>query len=126
MKERIEAEKGAPPGGPYSPAIRANGLIFVSGNIPLNPQTGEIVRDSIQDQVRQTLENLKTILEAAGSSLDKAVKCTVYLADLQDFEAMNEVYAGYFTGKAPPARTTIQAARLPKGVAVEIDVIALE
>ena len=126
MKERIEAEKGAPPGGPYSPAIRANGLIFVSGNIPLNPQTGEIVRDSFQDQVRQTLENLKTILEAAGSSLDKAVKCTVYLADLQDFEAMNEVYAGYFTGKAPPARTTIQAARLPKGVAVEIDVIALE
>ncbi len=126
MKERIDAEKGAPPVGPYSPAIRALGLIFVSGQIPLNPQTGEIVTDSIQDQVRQTLENLKTILEAAGSSLDKALKCAVYLADLQEFEAMNEVYAGYFTGKAPPARTTIQAARLPKGVDVEIDVIALE
>lgn len=126
MKERIEAEKGAPPVGPYSPAIRAQGLIFVSGQIPLNPQTGEIVRDSIQDQVRQTLENLKTILEAAGSSLDKAVKCTVFLADLQDFEAMNEVYAGYFTGKAPPARSTVQVACLPKGVDVEIDVIALE
>ena len=126
MKERIDAEEGALPVGPYSPAIRAQGLIFVSGQIPLNPQTGEIVRDSIQDQVRQTLENLKTIVEAAGSSLDKALKCTVYLADLQDFEAMNEVYAGYFTGKAPPARTTIQAARLPKGVDVEIDVIALE
>ncbi len=126
MKKRIEAAKGASPVGPYSPAIRAHGLIFVSGQIPLNPQTGDIVSDSIQDQVRQTLDNLKTIVEAAGSSLDKAVKCTVYLADLQDFEAMNEVYAGYFTGKAPPARTTIQAARLPKGVAVEIDVIALE
>ncbi len=126
MKERIDVEKGAPPLGPYSPAVRANGLIFVSGQIPLSPETGEIVGDSIQDQVRQTLENLKTLLEAAGSSLDKAVKCTVYLQDLHDFEPMNEIYAAYFNGEIPPARSTIQAAGLPKGVDVEIDVIALE
>ncbi len=126
MKERIDAEKGAPPSGPYSPAVRANGLIFVSGQIPLNPETGEIVRDSIQNQVRQTLENLKILLEAADSSLDKVVKCMVYLQDLHDFEPMNEVYGTYFDGEIPPARTTIQAASLPKGVDVEIDVIALE
>ena len=126
MKERIDADKGAPPVGPYSPAVRANGMIFASGQIPLNPQTGEIERDSIQDQVRQTLENLKTLLEAAGSSLDKAVKCTVYLQDLDDFEPMNEIYATYFNTEVPPARSTIQAASLPKGVDVEIDVIALE
>jgi len=125
MKERIDADKGAPPVGPYSPAVRANGLIFVSGQIPLNPETGEIVGDSIQDQVRQTLENLKTLLEAAGSSMDKAVKCTVYLQDLHDFEPMNEVYATYFNGEIPPARSTIQAASLPKGVGVEIEGIAL-
>jgi 2-iminobutanoate/2-iminopropanoate deaminase len=126
MKERIDADKGAPPVGPYSPAVRANGMIFASGQIPLNPQTGEIEGDSIQDQVRQTLENLKTLLESAGSSLDKAVKCTVYLQDLHDFEPMNEIYATYFKGEVPPARSTIQAASLPRGVDVEIDVIALE
>ncbi len=126
MKERIDADKGAPPVGPYSPAVRANGLIFVSGQIPLNPETGEIVGNSIQNQVRQTLENLKILLEAAGSSLDKAVKCMVYLQDLHDFEPMKEVYRTYFNGEVPPARSTIQVASLPKGVDVEIDVIALE
>jgi len=124
MKERIEVEKGAGPLGPYSPAIRANGLVFVSGQIPLNPDSGEVVEGSIQDQVRQVLENLKVLLQAAGSSLDKALKCTVYLTNLGDFDAMNEVYATYFTEDVPPARTTIEAANLPKGVGVEIDVIA--
>jgi len=124
MKERIELEKGAGPLGPYSPAIRANGLVFVSGQIPLNPDSGEVVEGSIQDQVRQVLENLKVLLQAAGSSLDKALKCTVYLTNLGDFDAMNEVYATYFTEDVPPARTTIEAANLPKGVGVEIDVIA--
>jgi 2-iminobutanoate/2-iminopropanoate deaminase len=124
MKERIEVEKGAGPLGPYSPAIRANGLVFVSGQIPLSPDSGEVVEGSIQDQVRQVLENLKVLLQAAGSSLDKALKCTVYLTNLGDFDAMNEVYATYFTEDVPPARTTIEAANLPKGVGVEIDVIA--
>ncbi len=124
MKERIEVEKGAGPLGPYSPAIRANGLVFVSGQIPLSPDSGEVVEGSIQDQVRQVLENLKVLLQAAGSSLDKALKCTVYLTNLGDFDAMNEVYATYFTEDVPPARTTIEVANLPKGVGVEIDVIA--
>ena len=124
MKQRIDVDSKAGPLGPYSPAIRANGLVFVSGQIPLNPDSGGVVEGSIQDQVRQVLENTKVLLQAAGSSLDKALKCTVYLTNLGDFGAMNEVYATYFTGEVPPARTTIEAANLPKGVGVEIDVIA--
>jgi 2-iminobutanoate/2-iminopropanoate deaminase len=124
MKERIDIDSGAGPLGPYSPAIRANGLVFVSGQIPLSPDSGEVVGSSIRDQVRQVLENTQVLLQAAGSSLDKALKCTVYLTNLGDFDAMNEVYATYFTGEAPPARTTIEAANLPKGVGVEMDVIA--
>ena len=124
MKDRIDVDSRAAPLGPYSPAIRAGGLIFVSGQIPLSPDSGEVVGGSIQDQVRQVLENTRALLQAAGSSLNQALKCTVYLTNLGDFEAMNEVYATYFTGEAPPARTTIEAANLPKGVGVEIDVIA--
>jgi len=124
MKERINVDSEAGPLGPYSSAIRANGLIFVSGQIPVNPDTGEVMTGSIREQVRQVLDNTRALLQAAGSSLDKALKCTVYLTSLENAEAMNEVYATYFTGEAPPARTTIEAAKLPKGVAVEIDVIA--
>ncbi|MEE8348314.1 MAG: Rid family detoxifying hydrolase [Acidobacteriota bacterium] len=124
MKERIDVESAAVPLGPYSPAIRANGLVFVSGQIPLSPDTGEVVEGSIREQVRQVLDNIQVLLQAAGSSLDKALKCTVYLTNLGDFVAMNEVYASYFSGPVPPARTTIEAAQLPKGVGVEIDVIA--
>ena len=126
MKQRIDPIKGAPPLGPYSAAIKVSNLIFTSGQIPLDPKSGEIVKGPIQDQVRQTLENLKTLLENAGSSLSKTIKCTVYLQNLKDFETMNEIYANYFQGESPPpARTTIQAAQLPKGVGVEIDIIAL-
>ncbi len=125
MKEKIVAEKGAPPGGPYSPAIRANGLLFVSGQIPFNPETGELVTSSIQDEVRQTLENLKILVEAAGSSMDQALKCTVYLRNFEDFKAMNEVYATYFPGETPPTRTTVEVSNLARGVNVEIDMIAL-
>lgn len=125
MKERIQVKEGPRPVGPYSPAIRANGFIFVSGQGPLDPKTREILRGPIPEQVRRTLENVKTILEAAGSSLEKVVKCTVYLRDISNFQAMNEVYASYF-GEILPARTTIQAGDLPGHIDVEIDVIALE
>ena len=124
MKERINVDSEAGPLGPYSSATRANGLIFVSGQIPLNPDTGEVMIGSIRDQVRQVLDNTRELLKAAGSSLEKALKCTVYLTSLEDADAMNEVYATYFTGEAPPARTTVEVSKLPKGVAVEIDVIA--
>jgi len=124
MKERINVDSEAGPLGPYSSATRANGLIFVSGQIPLNPDTGEVMIGSIRDQVRQVLDNTRELLKAAGSSLEKALKCTVYLTSMEDADAMNEVYATYFTGEAPPARTTVEVSKLPKGVAVEIDVIA--
>jgi len=120
----VESPKLPPAKGPYSPAIVAHGLVFVSGQGPIDPATGEVVRGDIQTQTRLVLGNLQTILEAAGSSLEKALKTTVYLTDMGDFAVMNEVYASFF-GATPPARTTIQAAALPLGIAVEIDVIAL-
>jgi 2-iminobutanoate/2-iminopropanoate deaminase len=125
MKETIHTVGAPKPVGPYSQAIRAGGFLFASGQIPLNPSTGELVRGSIEEQTRQVLENLKQVLAAGGSSLEKVVKTTVFLSDLRDFEEMNAVYAQYF-GDLPPARSTVQAAALPKGVDVEIDLIALE
>ncbi len=124
MKEVIKTDKAPQAIGPYSQGIMANGLIFVSGQIPLNPSTGEMVSGSIQDQAKQVFENLKAILEAAGSSLDQVVKTTVFLQDMNDFAAMNEVYASYF--KPPfPARSTIQVGRLPRDARVEIEAVAL-
>ncbi len=125
MKEKIHTADAPDPVGPYSQAIRAGGFIFASGQIPLNPKTGQLIRGSIEEQTRQVIENLKEVLLAAGSSLEKVVKTTVFLKDLGAFEAMNGVYATYFR-ETPPARSTVQAAALPKGVDVEIDVIALE
>lgn len=125
MKEKIHTAGAPNPVGPYSQAVRAGGFIFASGQIPLNPSTGELVRGPIEEQTRQVLENLKQVLTAGESSLEKVVKTTVYLSDLRNFEAMNAVYAKYF-GETPPARSTVQAAALPRGVDVEIDVIALE
>ncbi|RPI23959.1 MAG: RidA family protein [Acidobacteria bacterium] len=125
MNEKIYTAKAPKPVGPYSQAIRANGFVFASGQIPINPQTGEILRGSIEEQTHQVLENLREVLEAAGSSLAKVVRATVYLSDLRNFEAMNATYATYF-GDTRPARSTIQAAELPKGVDVEIDAIAVE
>ena|SRR5689334_22967588 len=125
MRIRVETE-GAPKAiGPYSQAIRAAGLVFASGQIPLDPSTGQIVEGSIREQTAQVLTNLKAVLSAAGSSLDKVVKSTVYLADLSDFADMNAVYGSFFTDM-PPARSTVQVARLPRDVRIEIDVIALE
>lgn len=125
MKEQIFPADGPPPAGPYSPAIRANGFLFVSGQGPIVLETGEPLRGPIEEQVRRTVENIEVILKAAGSSLAKIVKTTIYLKDLSNFGKMNEVYGSYFKGKTPPARTTIQAADLPLGIDVEIEVIAL-
>ena len=121
-KETIRSDKLPTPKGPYSQAVRAAGFIFVSGQGPI--RNGELVLGPIEEQTRLVLESIKAILEAAGSSLDKVAKTTVYLDDIQNFAAMNQVYASYFPDD-PPARTTIQAANLPLGISVEIDVIAL-
>jgi 2-iminobutanoate/2-iminopropanoate deaminase len=124
VREVIATDKGPKAIGPYSQAIRANGFIFISGQGAGDPVTGKIVGGGVAEQTERCLENLKAIVEAAGSSLDRAVKLSVFLKDINDFTAMNEVYARYFP-KNPPARTTIEAARLPRDFKVEIDLIAL-
>jgi 2-iminobutanoate/2-iminopropanoate deaminase len=123
-KEIISSDKLPAPKGPYSPAVRAGGFLFISGQGPIDPGTGEALRGSIAQQTELVLNNMRTILETAGSSLDRVVKTTVYLDNIEDFAAMNEVYAGFFASD-PPARTTIQAANLPLGIGVEIEAIAL-
>lgn len=124
MKEIIATDRGPKALGPYSQAIRANGFIFISGQGPIDPANGQLVDGDIARHAARALDNLKAILEAAGSSLDKAVKVSVFLKDMNDFAAMNEVYARYFP-KNQPARTTVEAARLPKDIRIEIDLIAL-
>jgi 2-iminobutanoate/2-iminopropanoate deaminase len=124
MKDVVFTPRGPKPIGPYSQAIRANGFLFVSGQVGFDPQTGEFVGTDVRSQTERVLENLKAILEAAGVTLHHVVKTTVFLKDMNDFPAMNEVYAKYFSA-APPARSTVQAARLPKDALVEIDVVAV-
>ncbi len=109
--------------GPYSQAVVSNGFAFLSGQIPIDPATGQVIEGDIADQTLRVLENLKAVLEGCGSSLDKVVKTTVYLTDMREFARMNEVYARYFPANAP-ARATVEAARLPRDVRVEIDCIA--
>lgn len=119
----IVKTEGAPlPVGPYSQAVKAGGWLFVSGQLPIDPATGEVVQGGAAEQAERALENLKAIIEAAGLSLNNVVKVTLYLQDLKDFQAVNEVYAKYF-GREPPARTTVQAAP-PKGAKVEIEAVA--
>ncbi len=110
--------------GPYSQAIRANGFIFCSGQIPINPAAGTVVATTVEDQTRQAITNLRQVLEAAGSGLDKVVKTTVFISDMNDFAAVNGVYAEMF-GATKPARSCVQAARLPKDVKLEIEAIAV-
>ena len=124
MRDVISTPKGPGAIGPYSQAIRANGFVFVSGQIPLDPASAQLIQGGIAEQTERVLENLKAILEAAGSSLNHAVKVGVFLKDMSEFGQMNEVYARYFPHQ-PPARATVEVARLPRDVRVEIDIIAL-
>lgn len=124
MKEVILTDRGPKPIGPYSQAVRANGFLYLSGQVALDPKTGEMTGADIRQQTERTLENVKGILEAAGSNLHHIVKTTVFLKDMNDFAAMNELYAKYFAS-APPARSTVQVSRLPKDALVEIEVIAV-
>jgi|ERR1035438_102906 2-iminobutanoate/2-iminopropanoate deaminase len=127
MTKTVIATAAAPAAiGPYSQAIRAGNLVFTAGQIALDPATGQLVPGGIAEQTTQVIENLKAILEAAGTSLHKAVKATVFLRHFDDFAEMNAVYGRYLSpeGTAPPARTTIEAARLPKDALVEIDLVA--
>jgi 2-iminobutanoate/2-iminopropanoate deaminase len=124
MREIISTDKGPKAIGPYSQAIKANGFIFVSGQTAFDPATGKVLEGNAAEQTERIMQNLKAIVEAAGSSLDKAVRLGIFLKDMNDFAAMNEVYARYFPAN-PPARTTVEVARLPRDFKVEIDLIAL-
>lgn len=125
MKRTIVSTDQAPGAiGPYSQAVKTDTLVFVSGQLPLNPNTGELVTDDIAAETRQSMDNLKAILEAAGSSMARVVKTTVFIADMNDFPAINAVYAEYFEGE-PPARACVEVARLPKDARVEVEAVAL-
>ena len=123
-KEIVRTDTAPTPIGPYSQGVRAGNLFFVAGQGCMNPATGQMARESVEAETRQVLENVKAILGAAGLSLGQVVKTTCYLADMNDFQAFNAVYATYFA-EQPPARTTIQAARLPGDIKVEVEAIAL-
>jgi 2-iminobutanoate/2-iminopropanoate deaminase len=123
VKDIVNTDRGPKPIGPYSQAVKINGLLFLSGQVALDPKSNEMSTGDIKQQTERVLENIKGILEAAGSNLHHVVKTTVFLKDMSEFPAMNEVYARYFT-IAPPARSTVQVSRLPKDALVEIEVIA--
>lgn len=123
-KTIISTEKAPAAIGPYSQAVRVGDLVFTSGQIALDPRTGEIVQGDVQAQTKQCMENIKAILEAAGTSLDNCVKCTLFIKDMNQFGQINEVY-GTFFGDNPPARACVEVARLPKDVLIEVEAIAL-
>ena len=124
MRDVIATENAPRAIGPYSQAIRANGFVFVSGQVAIDPANQQVINGDVSAQTDRVLKNLSAILKAAGTGLEKAVRTTVFLKNIGDFGAMNEVYGKYFSS-APPARSTVEVARLPKDVLVEIDVIAL-
>jgi 2-iminobutanoate/2-iminopropanoate deaminase len=124
VKEIIQTDHAPKAIGPYSQAIKSHGLVFASGQIPIDPETGQFVAGGVAEQTEQAIKNLSRVLEAAGSSLNQVVKTTVFLADMDEFAAMNEVYGRFFSAE-PPARATVEAARLPRDARVEIEAIAL-
>lgn len=124
IKRVIQTEKAPKAIGPYSQAIQAGNLLFLSGQIPIDPATGEVVKGGIQQQTRQVLENIKGLLESQGLGMKDVVKVTIFLKDMENFKPLNELYATYFPS-SPPARSTVEVARLPRNVDVEIEVIAL-
>jgi len=124
VRLKIQTEHAPAAIGPYSQAIKAGGIVFASGQIPIDPKTGEFVQGGIGEQTERVLKNLAAVLEAAGSSLNQVVKTTVFLADMKDFAAMNEVYGRFFSG-VTPARATVAAAGLPRDARVEIEAIAV-
>lgn len=123
MKEVIQTEKAPKPIGPYSQAIRAGNFIFLSGQIPIDPSTGEMVKGDIQQQTRQVLKNIKGVLESQGLGMQDVVKVSIFLKDIENFGQMNEVYATYFSA-SPPARSTVEVAKLPRNADIEIEAIA--
>ena len=126
MREAVKTDKAPKAIGPYSQGIKAGDFVFTAGQAGVDPATGKLVEGGIAEQTRQTLKNVQAIVEAAGATMDRVIKCGVFLADMGDFQAMNAVYAEFFPpDKNPPARTTVQAARLPLGALVEIDAVAL-
>ena len=123
MKEIVTTDRGPKPIGPYSQAVKTSGFLFLSGQVALDPKTGDLIGTDVRQQTERVMENIKGILEAAGSNLHHVIKTTVFLKDMNDFPAMNEVYGRYFSA-APPARSTVQVARLPKDALLEIEVVA--
>ncbi len=123
LRQSVSTDAAPQAIGPYSQAIRTGSLLFCSGQVPLDPSSGELVKDDIEGQTRRCLENLSAVCEAAGGSLSDAVRCTVYLTDMNDFARVNEVYGSFFEGADPPARVAIGVASLPKGADVEVDAI---
>jgi 2-iminobutanoate/2-iminopropanoate deaminase len=124
MKEAVHTDRAPNPIGPYSQGIRANGFIFLAGQVALDPKSGELISGDVRQQTERTLENLKGVLEAAGANLNHVVKVTIFLKNMGDFAGMNEIYARYFS-KVPPARSTVEVARLPKDALVEVELIAV-
>lgn len=122
-KESIYSKNAPEPIGPYSQAIKFNNLVFTSGQIPIDPASGKLIEGDIKAQTKQTIRNIENILQGAGSDISKVIKVTVFLKDINEFTAMNEIYDEYF-GKSKPARSTLEAAKLPKDAKIEIDVVA--
>ena len=122
-KESIYSKNAPEPIGPYSQAVKFNNLLFTSGQIAIDPKTGNLIDGDIKAQTKQTIENIKNILEAGGSDISKVIKVTVFLKNIDEFTAMNEIYNEYF-GESKPARSTVEAAKLPKGSLIEIDAVA--